>query len=154
MKRLVCAAALLASAALPAHADVQFTGALVTTSAANCAYTLAGDSRIARYRPPGAAGNPATGGLTMFYLGGGYVVEFPGPHPATNVFQTVGSVEVGPFGFDTYNTRIRFSARTPATITAATRSVFLRGVILEPFGEEFAPGNCVVGFEASLVRDD
>jgi hypothetical protein len=64
----------------------------------------------------------------------------------------VSTVEIGAFGFDVYATRIKFTARSPATVTAGTRSVFLRGIIEEPFGEKFSPGLCVVGFEASLVR--
>lgn len=154
MKQFVFATALVLSAALPASADVRFVGAFVTTSAVNCAYTTAGDQRISRYRPPAVAGNPTSGGLSMQFLGGGYTVEFPGAHPALNVFQNVPSVESGAFGFDVYNTRIRFTVRTPAVITAATRNVFLRGFIEEPFGEKFSPGLCVVGFEASFVRGD
>jgi len=154
MKRLAFAAFLLAAAVLPAQADVRFIGALRTTSAVNCDYTTAGDERVSRYRPPAVAGNPTGGGLSMQFIGGGFTIEFPGAHPALNVFQNVTAVEQGAFGFDTYATRIKFTARSPATITAATRFVFLRGVMEEPFGEKFSPGLCTVGFEAALVRSD
>jgi hypothetical protein len=96
MKHLVLATTIVLGAALPANAaEVRFVGALVTTSATNCAYTTAGDSRVSQYRPPGEAGNPSGGGLTMMSSGGGYAVQFPGPHPALNTFQTVSTVEVG-----------------------------------------------------------
>jgi hypothetical protein len=152
MKHLVFAAAILVGAALPAKADVRFIGGFVTTSVVNCAYTTVGEQRAARYRPPGEAGNPSGGGLITIDLGDSYTVEFPAPHPALNTFQNVSSVEAGAFGFDVYATKIKLTAKSPATITAGTRTVFLRGIIEEPFGEKFSPGLCTVGFEASFVR--
>jgi hypothetical protein len=152
MKHCLLAAALLFSASVPASADVRFLGGFNTTSATNCAYSTAGDQRISRYRPPGVAGNPTAGGLSMPFVGGGFNVEFPGPHPALNVFQNVSAVEQGAFGFDVYNTRIKFTFMSPSTITASTRFVSMRGVIEEPFGEKFSPGLCTVGFEASFVK--
>jgi hypothetical protein len=151
MKQILFAAALLLSAAFPASADVRFIGAVNVTSVANCAFTGVGDKFASRYRPPAVAGNPTSGGLTMMSVGRGYAIEFPGAHPALNVNQTVSSVETGAFGFDVYNTVIRFSART--AVTTATRFVTLRGFINEPLGEKFSPGACVVGFEAALVRE-
>lgn len=152
MKALICAAALLASAAFPANAEVRFLGTTVTTTATNCAYTEPGDGRVSAFRPPAVAGNPNSGGLTMLTSQGGYTIEFPGPLAALNTFQSVSTVEQGAFGFDVYTTRIKFNVRTPATITATTKTIYLEGTIEEPFGEKFSPGLCVVTFRSSLVK--
>jgi hypothetical protein len=153
MKRIFIAAALLMGTVLPANAEVIFLGGFNVISAASCFFTKVGEKRVVRYRPPAQAGNPVSGGFALLYPGGSYTIEFAGAHPALNTFQAVSSVESGSFGFEVYPTRIKFTARTPATVLAGTRSIFMRGVIEEPFGEKFAPGACVVGFEAALVRE-
>ena len=154
----ILAAGLLAVGATAASAaEITFVGTIkILTATAQCQGTQAGNIDSSHFHPYLAGNAQQTDhseGITTVYNYGGWGVTIQNhvfdttPRAATDNGLGWGGTYTNP------NSVVKFTLRSPATITNATQFVVLQGQITRPNGD---PGGlaCVTTFEAAYVRDN
>lgn len=129
-----------------------FYGAVVLTSSSHCASVQDGWQFVSVYHPR-VAGNAQHNfvgmTLTTEVQGEGFRLNNA---VLTSTFKSVQSISYAN-GIEVLpNAQIRIISQTPATLTATTPFLKLRGEIKRPFNDAGSGGACIVGFDASYFR--
>jgi hypothetical protein len=131
--------------------QVRFLGAFTVTSETNCLARYVGELFNSAFRPAHVGSNPNFASLTMLNQYSGDVYQRAAGNFPLNTW-----VPVTARGFDnqfyTYPAQIKITSQSPATITAATRSVILTGVIRRMGNDVGDGGVCVAGFRGAYFR--
>ena len=152
MLRKILAAGLLLALSSTASAEIIFQGTLKWTSADWCLYERPGAAYTSAYHPR-LAGNMNFSGLTTLYQFGGAGYQLTGAD-FNATYRPVEGVGLGWSGYTFKNAYIRVTERSPATITAGTPFVTLKGQIMRPGNDPGVNGKiCVVSFEGAYRRE-
>lgn len=134
-----------------AQAEILFRGhAVVTAVTPQCTDFDVGNQNQSRYHPPTVGGNDDFTGITFLssHSGHGYTID----GALTAGFKNAEAGGLGWSNYDWTGSQAKQIARTPATITAATRFVFLKAQLRAPRDDD-GGALCIITFEAAYTRE-